>query len=71
MTIWGRYQRGHGEESASPLLKKILDSRPKNESHEIEPFVPDPEKREKDEDGYEIPSYDIDRTWSERKKNYE
>jgi len=61
MTIWGRYQRGHGEESASPLLKKILDNRPKL----------DPEKWEKDEDGYEIPSYDIDRTWSERKKNYE
>ena len=61
MTIWGRYQRGFGEESASPLLKEYLDNRRK----------PDPEKCEKDEDGYEIPSYDIDRTWSERKKNYE
>jgi len=66
-----RYQRGYGEESASPRLKKILDSRPKNESHEIEPFVPDPEKREKDEDGYEIPSYDIDRTWRDIKGHYE
>ena len=33
-----RYQRGHGEESASPALKKVLDSR-KKRPYAIEPVV--------------------------------
>jgi len=37
-----RYQRGYGEESASPALKKVLDSR-KKRPYAIEPFVT-PEK---------------------------
>jgi len=33
-----RYQRGYGEESASPALKKVLDSR-KKRPYMIEPFL--------------------------------
>ena len=33
-----RYQRGYGEESASPALKKVLDNR-KKRPYKIEPFM--------------------------------
>ena len=51
-----RYQRGYGEESASPALKKVLDSRKKR------PYV----MAEKDHEGHE---YTIDKEREELEKD--
>ena len=48
-----RYQRGYGEESASPALKKVLDSR-KKRPYKIEPFMT-PEDRAIIDRNYNIP----------------
>ena len=59
-----RYQRGYGEESASPALKKVLDSR-KKRPYAIEPFV----TPEKDHEGHEYTT-DKEREEFEKDINY-
>ena len=59
-----RYQRGYGEESASPALKKVLDSR-KKRPYAIEPFV----TPEKDHEGHEYTT-DKEREELEKDRNY-
>ena len=59
-----RYQRGYGEESASPALKKVLDSR-KKRPYAIEPFV----TLEKDHEGHEYTT-DKEREELEKDRNY-
>ena len=59
-----RYQRGYGEESASPALKKVLDSR-KKRPYAIEPVV----TPEKDHEGHEYTT-DKEREELEEDRNY-